>query len=443
MRRLGLLDKLNILADTANPSDVDGSGPSINSRSPSTLCGGNVQNGVPSTAAPAGVEKGAKKIEVPGIMQLAGAGGRTFKLMRVMQTNACSLKCRYCATRCGRKLRRAIFQPEELASTFHTAYKHGWANGLFLTSGIPGSPVSMMDKLLATLEILRKHYHYPGYIHLKILPGAEPEQIVQAARLASRISLNCEAPTDSALAEIAPEKSLSKVILPSLQKAGELWKAGRLEGNKLVPMGVTTQFMVGPGKEKDKEILSLVSRLEGTGLLHHAHFSSFAPMSDTPFENLAPTPFARGARLYQAEYLLRIYKLSVDEIPLEKDGNLSLEFDPKLHRAILHPELFPVEVKTASYEQFLTVPGIGPVSARRILFARRTGTLFSLADLVKMGVRINQAKEFLTIGGIFFGQTLEEWREEFFRGKNKRWAPQLTFFPRYPIQGAVSPGAFR
>jgi predicted DNA-binding helix-hairpin-helix protein len=374
-------------------------------------------------------------------MQLAGVHGRTFNLMRVMQTNACSLKCRYCATRCGRKLRRTIFQPEELASVFYAAHKKGYTDGLFLTSGIPGSPVSMMDKLLATLEILRKRYKFGGYIHMKILPGAEPEQIVQAARLASRISLNCEAPSDAALAEIAPEKSLSKVILPSIQKAGELWKAGKLEGKKLVPSGVTTQFMVGPGGERDREILSLVSQLEGSGFLHHAHFSTFAPMSDTPLENLAPTPFTRGFRLYQAEHLLRIYKFSVNDIPLEKDGNLSLEFDPKLHRALLHPELFPVEIKTASFEQLLTVPGIGPISAGRILQARKTGTIFEPKDLARLGVRIRQTKEFVTIGGFFFGQTREERREAYFR--QRKPAHQLSLISRYPIAGAVSPGAFR
>ncbi len=433
MRRLGLLDKLNILGDTINPSDAEGR---PRQTIPIRQATQEVQNGL------TGVEpKTAKKAALPGIMQLAGAHGRTFNLMRVMQTNACSLKCRYCATRCGRKLRRTIFQPEELASVFYAAHKKGYTDGLFLTSGIPGSPVSMMDKLLATLEILRKRYRFSGYIHLKILPGAEPEQIVQAARLASRISLNCEAPSDAALSEIAPEKSLSKVILPSIQKAGELWKAGKLEGKKLVPAGVTTQFMVGPGRERDKEILSLVSQLEGDGFLHHAHFSTFAPMSDTPFENLAPTPFTRGYRLYQAEHLLRIYKLSVNEIPLEKDGNLSLELDPKLHRAILHPEFFPIEIKTASYEQLLTVPGVGPVSARRILTARREGTIFKPEDLAKLGVRVRQTKEFVTIGGIFYGQTREERRETYFR--QRKPGEQLSLISRYPIAGAVSPGAFR
>ena len=433
MRRLGLLDKLNILGDTITQSDTEGCPrpESVSGQTPPTL-----QNGCNG-----GIQKPVKKTPVPGIMQLAGAHGRTFNLMRVMQTNACSLKCRYCATRCGRKLRRTIFQPEELASVFYAAHKKGYTDGLFLTSGIPGSPVSMMDKLLATLEILRRRYRFGGYIHLKILPGAEPEQIVQAAHLASRISLNCEAPSDAALSKIAPEKSLSKVILPSIQKAGELWKAGKLEGKKLVPSGVTTQFMVGPGGERDKEILSLVSQLEGNGFLHHSHFSTFAPMSDTPLENLAPTPFSRGFRLYQAEYLLRIYKLSVDEIPLEKDGNLSLEFDPKLHRAILHPELFPAEIKTAPYEQLLTVPGIGPISARRILTARREGTIFEPRDLAKLGVRIRQAKEFVTIGGIFFGQTREERREAYFR--QRKPGEQLSLISRYPIAGAVSPGAFR
>ncbi len=434
MRRLGLLDKLNILGDTITPSDAEGR---PRRTIPIRQANQEVQSDLSGVIPP----KTAKKVALPGIMQLAGAHGRTFNLMRVMQTNACSLKCRYCATRCGRKLRRTIFQPEELASVFYAAHKKGYTDGLFLTSGIPGSPVSMMDKLLATLEILRKRYRFGGYIHLKILPGAEPEQIVQAARLASRISLNCEAPSDAALTEIAPEKSLSKVILPSIQKAGELWKAGKLEGKKLVPSGVTTQFMVGPGGERDREILSLVSRLEGSGFLHHAHFSTFAPMSDTPLENRAPTPFSRGFRLYQAEYLLRIYKLSVNEIPLEKDGNLSLEFDPKLHRAILHPELFPVEIKTASFEQLLTVPGIGPISARRILTARREGTIFEPRDLAQLGARIRQAKEFVTIGGVFFGQTREERREAYFR--QRKPGEQLSLISRYPIPGAVSPGAFR
>lgn len=433
MRRLGLLDKLGILGDTTTPSDTEGRPrPPAAPIEPIRMLQNDCNGALP---------KPAKKTPVPGIMQLAGAHGRTFNLMRVMQTNACSLKCRYCATRCGRKLRRTIFQPEELASVFFAAHKKGYTDGLFLTSGIPGSPVSMMDKLLATLEILRKRYRFGGYIHLKILPGAEPEQIVQAARLASRISLNCEAPTDAALSEIAPEKSLSKVTLPALQKAGELWKTGRLEGKKLLSMGVTTQFMVGPAGEKDREILSLVSQLEGNGFLHHAHFSTFAPMSDTPFENLAPTPFARGYRLYQAEHLLRIYKLSVNEIPLEKDGNLSLEFDPKLHRALLHPESFPVEIKTAAYEELLTVPGIGPISACRILQARRMGTIFEPKDLAFLGVRIRQAKEFVTIGGLFFGQTREERRETYFR--NRQPARQLSLISRYPIAGAVSPGAFR
>ncbi len=433
MRRLGLLDKLNILGDTITPSDTEGR---PRRTIPIRQATQEVQNGLMGV-----VPKTAQKVALPGIMQLAGTHGRTFNLMRVMQTNACSLKCRYCATRCGRKLRRTIFQPEELASVFYAAHKKGYTDGFFLTSGIPGSPVSMMDKLLATLEILRKRYRFGGYIHLKILPGAEPEQIAQAARLASRISINCEAPSDTALSEIAPEKSLSKVILPSIQRAGELWKASRIEGKKLVPSGVTTQFMVGPGGERDREILSLVSQLEGNGFLHHTHFSTFAPMSDTPLEHLAPTPFTRGFRLYQAEYLLRIYKLSVNEIPLEKDGNLSLEFDPKLHRALLHPELFPVEIKTASFEQLLTVPGIGPLSARRILSARREGTLFEPKDLAKLGVRTHLAKEFVTIGGIFFGQTREQRREVYFR--TRKPAQQLSLISRYPIAGAVSPGAFR
>src|SRR5919106_5687361 len=132
-----------------------------------------------------------------GITQVRVPGRGTTNLMRVMQTNACSLSCGYCPTFCGGKVRRTALAPEEVARTFVEAHRAGLAQGLFLTSGVPGRAVRATDRMLATLAVLRERERFGGYVHIKLLPCAEPAQVEEAARLASRISVNLEGPTDA------------------------------------------------------------------------------------------------------------------------------------------------------------------------------------------------------------------------------------------------------
>jgi predicted DNA-binding helix-hairpin-helix protein len=255
--------------------------------------------------------------------------------------------------------------------------------------------------MLAAVEILRRRERFAGYIHLKLLPGAERDQVIEATRLASRVSVNLEGPTDDVVRGLAREKDLSGDLLPALTLAGRLGREARLDGRpwSAVPAGTTTQFVVGARGEADRQILSLVGRLEGQGLLHHAHFSAFQPVANTPMEAVAAAPAAREARLYQAEHLLRRYAFGVDELPFGADGNLPLHQDPKTAWALAHVERFPVDALSASYERLLRVPGIGPAGARRLVAERRRTVLRGGEDLRRLGVDTTRAGYFLTLRG--------------------------------------------
>ena len=335
-----------------------------------------------------------------GIAQVRVPGRGTTSLMRVMQTNACSLSCGYCPTFCGGKVKRTGLQPEEVARTFMDAHRAGVAQGLFLTSGVPGRAVRATDRMLATLDLLRRREGFPGYVHIKLLPGAEREQVDEAARLANRISVNLEGPGDAYVRHLAREKDFSGDLLPKLEYAGRIFRDGRRAGSPEARIGsTTTQFVVGAAGERDREILGVVARLEREQLLHHAHFSAFQPVVGTPMEGLTPTPARRELRLYQAEHLLRDYGFRFEELAFGADGNLSLDDDPKTAWALAHPEHFPLDVTRAPRELLVRVPGIGPLAARRLVAARRGTTLRFAADLRGIGVDVARAGWFLTLRG--------------------------------------------
>src|SRR5499425_795814 len=335
-----------------------------------------------------------------GIRTLRMPGGGVTKLMRVMQTNACSLSCGYCPTFCGGKVKRVALAPEEVARTFMEAHRAGAADGLFLTSGVPGRPKRAMDRMLAAVEILRRREGFAGYVHVKMLPGSDEEQVRQAVTLASRISINLEGPTDSVVRRLAAEKDLSGDLLPKLRLAGRLSREARLERRPHVaaPAGTTTQFVVGSQGETDRELLGLVSQLEGDGLLHHAHFSAFQPVAGTPMEGLPPTPAAREYRLYQAEHLLRDYGFAFGDLVFESD-NLSLDHDPKTAWALGHPAEFPVDLLRAPREMLLRVPGIGPRAADRLIAGRRSTVLRGLEDLRRLGIDVARGAHYMALGG--------------------------------------------
>ncbi len=348
------------------------------------------EHGLPNGS---GTAVGITKVRLPG-------GGST-KIMRVMQTNACSLSCGYCPTFCGGKARRTALAPEEVATTFMEAHRKRLAQGLFLTSGVPGKPARAMDRMLAAVEILRRKEGYRGYVHIKLLPGAEPAQVAEAARLANRVSINLEAPGDSYVRTLAKEKDLSGDLLPKLKLAGQLLRDARQNPapGGIAPAGTTTQFVVGAAGERDQEILALVARLERAELLHHAHFSAFQPVAGTPMEGERPAPAMREFRLYQAEHLLRQYGFGFEELPFESDGNLPLDHDPKSAWALRHPELFPLEIATAPYELIVRVPGVGPKAALTLVQERRRSVIRGLPDLRRVGVDTHRAGYFLALRG--------------------------------------------
>ena len=170
----------------------------------------------------------------------------------------------------------------------------------------------------------------------------------------------------------------------------------------LVPSGQTTQFVVGAAGETDRDILHTTSALYNELELRRVYFSAFSPVWRSPLEDLSPTSPHREHRLYQADWLLRVYKFSAQEVELAlgDKGNLPITKDPKLLIAQRQPWLFPVDVNKASYDELLRVPGIGPVSAARILEARKDYSIFSLEQLKKMRVVTQRATPFIWFQGM-------------------------------------------
>lgn len=321
------------------------------------------------------------------------SGGRCIPVFKVLMSNECRNDCFYCATRCSGNVRRETFQPEELASTFLQLEGRGLVQGLFLSSGVRDSAERSQEQMLKAAEILRHRHGYRGYIHLKILPGVSDAAVEAAARMATRVSVNLEAPTVARLRVIAPDKELRAELLRPLQVAKSLHLRGALRS------GVTTQFVVGGAGESDAELLAASDWLYREMGLRRAYYSAFRPMHDTPLAGVSPCSPVREHRLYQADWLLREYGFAREEIPLDGQGNLALDRDPKLAAAQAGPERFPMEVNKASREELLRVPGLGPVTVQRILAARRMRTLRGMQALRTLGVRGDRARGFLLFDG--------------------------------------------
>jgi predicted DNA-binding helix-hairpin-helix protein len=377
------------------------------------------------------------------IRSLRPAPGMKMSLLRILMTNACSYNCNYCPMRRDRPMPRTLLKPEELVRIFLGAHQRGWCQGLFITTGIPGRPVKVMDDLIQVLELLRERHRFAGYIHVKLVAGSERSQIDRLTALASRVSLNFEAPCGKSLAQIAPDKSFSTTV-QDFERVRSLVVRERAEqayGKPKDPLhpgganGMTMQFVVGATDDTDRSLLDTVTRLKAGGGVHHPQFSAFRPISDTPMEGTPAAPALREHRLYQASHLLGSYGFSPDEVVYEDSGNLPLSVDPKSAWALAHPELFPVEVLTAAPEELMRVPGIGPVSARRIAEQRTATAIRGLSDLRKLGVAAARAGGFLSLRGK--------------RLQTTRWTQQLGFWAPEEEAGMyhgvyqVSPGTVR
>jgi len=320
--------------------------------------------------------------------------GKRIALLKTMFSSACERNCGYCAFRQGRDFRRATFSPDELAGLFMRLHQRRVAEGVFLSSGIAGGGPRTQDRLIATAEILRRRCGFRGYIHLKIMPGAEKDQIRAAMRLADRVSVNLEAPTAERLAFLAPLKVFSEELLQRLRWIEEI----RRESPGRWPSS-TTQFVVGASGESDVELLTTTEFLHRQAGLARAYFSRFTPVRDTPLENHPPASPRREHRLYQSSFLLRDYGFDVEELPFDASGNLPLDSDPKLAWARRNLAQAPIELNTAGRRDLLRVPGIGPKGTERLLRERRRGRLRELSDLRKLGVVAKRAAPFILLDG--------------------------------------------
>lgn len=322
-------------------------------------------------------------------------GGQKIPVLKVLLTSVCEYNCAYCPFRAGRDFRRATFEPEELARAFIQIYQAGLVKGLFLSSGVAGGGIRTQDRLIAAAEILRHRLGFQGYLHLKLMPGAEAAQVERAVALASRVSINLEMPA-TYLQQLAPRKAPGSVLLEPLRQAYRA--AQNLQfGPERRRVSLSTQFVVGIG-ETDAELLRTTAHLYKQLGLSRVYYSAFHPIAQTPLEDHPPENPVRTLRLYQASFLLRDYGFAFEELPLGRDGWLDLAMDPKTawaQRYINHP----LEVNRASREELLRIPGIGPKSALAIIRARRLIRLRDLQQLRQLGVNINRAAPYLLLDG--------------------------------------------
>lgn len=321
--------------------------------------------------------------------------GRTVKMLKVLQTNVCENDCFYCATRRGRDMRRTTFQPDELAKTFDQMHHARLVEAIFLSSGVVGGGTRTMERMLATAELLRGKYDFRGYLHLKLMPGAQTAAMERALRLADRVSVNLEAPSSERLARLSSTKRYAEQLLAPLQTARQLIAADPMLQRKTL----TTQFVVGAADESDREILARTASLYSELALARVYYSAFQPVPDTPLDGHMPTPLIREHRLYQADFLFRKYGFRMEEVVLDAKGNLPTALDPKTLWAAHHPEFFPVELNRASREQLLRVPGIGPISADRILRLRRENRFRAIEQLAQTGAECQRAVPFVLLDG--------------------------------------------
>jgi putative DNA modification/repair radical SAM protein len=321
--------------------------------------------------------------------------GRNVFLLKVLLSNVCTNDCRYCVNRAQRSFRRISFRPEELADLFTRLWDQGRVGGLFLSSGVVGSADTTMERMIKVVEILRFKQRFRGYVHLKILPGTSFSLVERAVQLATRVSLNLEAPNQKRLSQIAGQKSFEEDLLLRMK-----WVQGLIrKTSPRTSKSQTTQFVVGAAGESDREILHQTEGLYREMDLARVYFSAFQPISGTPLERQPPTVPLREHRLYQADFLLRRYGFRFGELIFNQVGNLSADADPKMVWALNHPELFPMEVNRAQRSQLLRIPGIGPRSARKIVTMRAKGKFHSMKELRAAGVWVRRAAPFLLIDG--------------------------------------------
>lgn len=350
-----------------------------------------------------------------GICHSFSGDGRCISLLKILFTNECIYDCKYCINRCSNDVPRASFTPEEVCRLTIEFYRRNYIEGLFLSSGILYSPDYTMELLYRTLFKLRREYHFQGYIHVKAIPGANPELVRLTGFLADRMSVNLELPTAEGLKKLAPNKHRKNILTPM-----RLIQNGITENKNevavyrhapvFVPAGQSTQMIIGATGESDFQLMMVAQNLYDKFSLKRVFYSAFVQVNEDKELPALPggPPLLREHRLYQADWLLRFYGFQAEELLDESRPNFNVLLDPKEDWALRHLECFPVEVNRADYHTLLRVPGIGVKSAQRIVKARRSACL-RFEDLKKIGVVLKRALYFITCQGrMMYNTRIEE-----------------------------------
>ena len=298
-----------------------------------------------------------------GICHSFSSDGRCISLLKILMTNECIFDCKYCLNRKSNDVPRATFTPEEICTLTMEFYRRNYIEGLFLSSGIVQDPTFTMELLYRTIWLLRNQCHFNGYVHVKAIPGADPELVQRMGYLADRMSVNLELPTAEGLRTLAPNKHRKNILTPMRQ--------------------------IQNGIHANKEELILYRK--------SPHFVSGGQSTQMI---IGATP--------ETDYQIRFYGFRAEELLDERRPYFNVMLDPKEDWAVRHLECFPIEINRAPYGDLLRVPGIGVKSARRILAARRS-TKLTFQDLKKLGVVLKRAVYFITCSGrMMYPTKLEE-----------------------------------
>ncbi|MCJ8142434.1 putative DNA modification/repair radical SAM protein [Ancylobacter sp. A5.8] len=353
-----------------------------------------------SCASSGSAGRAAKKT---GIGSTTGAGichsytpdGRCVSLLKILLTNYCLFDCAYCINRRSSNVERARFSVDEVVRLTLGFYKRNYIEGLFLSSGIIRSPDYTMEQMMRVARSLREEHGFAGYIHLKAIPEASPWLVEQAGLWADRLSLNIELASETSLKSLAPEKDAPRIRATMGQMTERIAEA-REEKRRFAPAGQSTQMIVGADATTDATVLETSATLYRGYGLRRVYYSAFSPIPEASrVLPVKPAPLRRENRLYQADWLLRYYGFSVEEIAAGgTEGMLDLDIDPKLAWALKHRERFPVDVNSADREMLLRVPGLGARAVDRILKARRFGRL-RLDDIGRLSTSVKRARAFL------------------------------------------------
>ena len=336
---------------------------------------------------------------------VGGADGRCISLLKILMSNACIYDCKYCINRCTNSVKRATFTPREIADLTIAFYKRNYIEGLFLSSAVIKNPDYTMERLYEAIFILRKEYNFNGYIHVKTIPGASKELIDKLGHLVDRTSINIELPSNDSLKLLAPQKEKVGILTPMQYISKEISISKQEKSKykeKFVPASQTTQLIVGATPETDLKIMKLSESLYNKLSLKRVYYSAYVSINeDSNLPALSSPPLLRENRLYQADWLIRFYGFKIDDLLDETHPNFHTMLDPKCDWALRNLQHFPVEINKADYNTLLKVPGIGVISAKRIITARREFNL-TFENLKKLGIVLKRARYFITCNGKYY-----------------------------------------